>query len=217
MKRIVLLVICMFFVTGCTMNYEINFGRTVINENISAEMDGNIYEVASSIDGDGFYLEKELVEGKIPSLKGYKDYYSRKIRVEGNTSYVDLNYKYSYDNYKDSYVLSRCFEKSYVENTEDYIYVSLGGNFKCFKEDDIRIKVSTVYDVIKHNANEVKDNDYIWDIKLSDDENKVELYIAKEIIEKETKSSFDIKVIIFIAIVILGIVILSMRNKIKNN
>ena len=52
MKKVLLLIICVFLLTGCTMNYEINFGRTIINENISAEMDGNIYEIASIIDGD---------------------------------------------------------------------------------------------------------------------------------------------------------------------
>lgn len=216
MKKVILLIICMFFLTGCTMNYEINFGRTIINENISAEIDGNIYEIASSIDGDGFYLEKELVEGKIPALKEYKDYYSKNIEVKKNVSYVDLNYKYTYDNYKDSYILGRCFEKSYVQNTDEYLYVSLGGNFKCFKEDDVSIKVSTIYDVVKHNADTVKNGDYIWDIKLSEDDNNIELYISKEIPKKEEKGFSSIKLFIFVAIVVLGIVIITIKKKINN-
>lgn len=217
MKKIILLIICTVCLTGCTLNYEIDFGRTIINESINAEMDGNIYDVASSIDGDGFYIEKELVEGKIPSLKGYKDYYSRKIKVNGNKSLVDLNYKYTYDDYENSYILQRCFEKSYVKNTDDSLYVSLGGYFKCFKEDDIRVKVSTDYDVVKHNADIVTDDYYIWDIKLADDENKVELYIAKEVPTKEEKSSNGIKIFIFISIVVLGIFVLSLRSKFKNS
>ena len=64
MKKIILLIVCIVFLTGCTLDYEINFGRTLINENISATIDGDIYDIASSIDGDGFYLEKEIVEGK---------------------------------------------------------------------------------------------------------------------------------------------------------
>jgi len=178
--------------------------------------DGNIYDVASSIDGDGFYIEKELVEGKIPSLKGYKDYYSRKIKVNGNKSLVDLNYKYTYDDYENSYILQRCFEKSYVKNTDDSLYVSLGGYFKCFKEDDIRVKVSTDYDVVKHNADIVTDDYYIWDIKLSEDVNDIELFISKEIKEEKDESFSTIRIIILVLFIILGIGLVLFKKNLKN-
>lgn len=215
MKKILLLIICLFCLTGCTLNYEINFGYTMIEEHINATMDGNIYEIASSIDGDGFYLEKEIVEGNIPSIKGFKDFYTRKIKVKNNTSVVDLDYIYKYDEYENSYLLTRCFEKTYVKNTDDYLYVSLGGNFKCFKEDDIQIKVSSMYDVVKHNANKVEDNYYIWDIKLADDENKVEFYISKEITEKENNKVSGWKIVIIILFGIIGLFIFINKRKIK--
>lgn len=215
MKKILLLIICLFCLTGCTLNYEINFGYTMIEEHINATMDGNIYEIASSIDGDGFYLEKEIVEGNIPSIKGFKDFYTRKIKVKNNSSVVDLDYIYKYDEYENSYLLTRCFEKTYVKNTDDYLYVSLGGNFKCFKEDDIQIKVSSMYDVVKHNANKVEDNYYIWDIKLADDENKVEFYISKEITEKENNKVSGWKIVIIILFGIIGLFIYINKRKIK--
>lgn len=215
MKKILLLIICLFCLTGCTLNYEINFGYTMIEEHINATMDGNIYEIASSIDGDGFYLEKEIVEGNIPSIKGFKDFYTRKIKVKNNSSVVDLDYIYKYDEYENSYLLTRCFEKTYVKNTDDYLYVSLGGNFKCFKEDDIQIKVSSMYDVVKHNANKVEDNYYIWDIKLADDENKVEFYISKEITEKENNKVSGWKIVIIILFGIIGLFIFINKRKIK--
>lgn len=215
MKKILLLIICLFCLTGCTLNYEINFGYTMIEEHINATMDGNIYEIASSIDGDGFYLEKEIVEGNIPSIKGFKDFYKRKIKVNNNSSVVDLDYIYKYDEYENSYLLTRCFEKTYVKNTDDYLYVSLGGNFKCFKEDDIQIKVSSMYDVVKHNANKVEDNYYIWDIKLADDENKVEFYISKEITEKENNKVSGWKIVIIILFGIIGLFIFINKRKIK--
>ena len=215
MKKILLLIICLFCLTGCTLNYEINFGYTMIEEHINATMDGNIYEIASSIDGDGFYLEKEIVEGNIPSIKGFKDFYKRKIKVNNNSSVVDLDYIYKYDEYENSYLLTRCFEKAYVKNTDDYLYVSLGGNFKCFKEDDIQIKVSSMYDVVKHNANKVEDNYYIWDIKLADDENKVEFYISKEITEKENNKVSGWKIVIIILFGIIGLFIFINKRKIK--
>lgn len=215
MKKILLLIICLFCLTGCTLNYEINFGYTMIEEHINATMDGNIYEIASSIDGDGFYLEKEIVEGNIPSIKGFKDFYTRKIKVKNNSSVVDLDYIYKYDEYENSYLLTRCFEKTYVKNTDDYLYVSLGGNFKCFKEDDIQIKVSSMYDVVKHNANKVEDNYYIWDIKLADEENKVEFYISKEITEKENNKVSGWKIVIIILFGIIGLFIFINKRKIK--
>ncbi len=215
MKKIILLVIFVLLLSGCDLSYEINFGKDSINEYVHAEMDGNIYEIASGLDGDGFYLEKELVEGKVPSLKGYKDYYSRKIKLVDDTSVIDLNYEYDYDNYEDSYVLSRCFEKSYVKNTDDYLYVSLGGNFKCFQDEDIRVKVSSVYDVVKHNADEVNDKYYIWDIKMADDENNIELYLSKDIKEEEEKSGSSFRIVLIVIFAILGLVIFVINKKVR--
>ena len=194
---------------------EINFGKDSINEYIYAEMDGNIYEIASGLDGDGFYLEKELTDGKLPALKEYKDFYSKKVKVIRDTSFIDLNYNYDYDQYENSYVLSRCFEKSYVKNTDDYLYVSLGGNFKCFQDKDIRIKVSSVYDVVKHNADEVNDKYYIWDIKMADDENDIELYLSKDIKEEEEKSSSSFRIVLIVIFAILGLIIFLINKKVR--
>ena len=215
MKKIILLVIFVLLLSGCDLSYEIDFGNNSINEHVHAEMDGNIYEIASGLDGDGFYLEKELVEGKVPSLKGYKDYYSRRIKLVDDTSVIDLNYEYDYDNYGNSYVLSRCFENSYVKNTDDYLYVSLGGNFKCFQDEDIRVKVSSVYDVVKHNADEVTDKYYIWDIKMSDDENDIELYLSKDIKEEKEKAASSFRIVLIVIFAILGLVIFVINKKVR--
>lgn len=217
MKKIILMIICMLFLTGCDLTYEINFDYNNIDEQINATFDMNIYEFAETIDGDGFYLEKELAEEKIPSLKEYKDYYKKQIKVSGNTSDVKLSYRYNYDNFENSYLIHRCFEKAYVKNTDEFLYVSLGGNFKCFKEDDVRIKVSSKYDVIKHNANDYKDGYYIWDIKIAEDDNKVELHLSKDIQEKK-KSAFSIfKTILVILFIVSGGSIFFIKKKLDNN
>lgn len=216
MKKILLLIIVLFCLTGCSLDYEINFDYNNINEKISAEIDGDIYEIANTIDGDGLYLEKELVEEKTPALKGFKDYYNKSIKVIGNKSQVLLNYKYQYDNFKDSYLIDRCFEESYVKNTDDYIYVSLGGNFKCFKDDDITIKVSSKYDVVKHNADKYKDGYYLWDIKMSDEENNIELYISKEIPKEEKDNLSTLKIVLIVIFIIVGITIYLLKKKTNN-
>ena len=98
---------------------------------------------------------------------------------------------------------------------KNYLYVSLGGNFKCFQDKDIRIKVSSVYDVVKHNADEVNDKYYIWDIKMADDENDIELYLSKDIKEEEEKSSSSFRIVLIVIFAILGLIIFLINKKVR--
>lgn len=209
MKKNILILIAVLFLTGCGLEYEISFDENEIKEKITATFNSDIYDVANSVDGDSFYIEKELVENDVPALIDNKDYYNKVIDVKDNKSTVKLKYSYSYDNFENSYLLDRCFENVYVNNTEEYIYVSLGGNFNCFYEDDIQIKLSTKYKLTNHNANKIKDGYYIWNINMIDDESEIKFLLTKEEASiRDTSSSSQIILLIVLLIVTIAAVVL---------
>ena len=51
MKKILLLLLCIIFITGCTAKYEVYFDKNNINETINIELDGNINDFKNIGDG----------------------------------------------------------------------------------------------------------------------------------------------------------------------
>lgn len=207
MKKILLLFFMIIFITGCTSSYEIVFDDT-INETITINYNGNIYDVVDEFDfdGDSFYYESELVNSKIPSLKEFKDYYNKNIDIKGNKSIITLDYEYDYDNFEESYLISECFEKSNFINKDDYYYVSLGGIFYCFGADRFTLKMKTDYKVLKENADKKEDGYYIWNIENENADEKVELQISKSVKEQE-KSGFKISFKLIFGIILIVILV----------
>lgn len=219
MKKTLFILICTLFLTGCSLEYEISFYEDVIQENIHATFKGDIYKQIPELTGDGLYLEKVIVENDIPALKNNKAYYSKRIINNEDKTDVYLNYSYNYDEFKESYFLDYCFENSYINDTEDYIYVSLYGQFNCHYEEDIKVKLSSKYKMAEHNANDYKDGYYIWDLKMTDKENNITFMIEKELApeKQEEKSNTPDIIFLIISVIISTVIIIFMIKNKKAN
>lgn len=208
MKKILLLILLVFLVTGCTSSYEIVFDDT-IDEKITINYDGDIYKVVEEFefDGDSFYFESELVKSRIPSLIEFKDYYKKNIEVKNNKSIITLNYKYSYENFENSYLISECFEKSNFINNDEYYYVSLGGSFYCYGVDHFTLKMKTDYKVLRSNADREENGYYIWDIETDNKDDEVELQLSKTVKKEENEKEFKVSFELVFGIVLIFVVI----------
>ncbi|MBQ8235008.1 MAG: hypothetical protein IJZ36_05455 [Bacilli bacterium] len=205
MKKLIIL-LSLFLLTGCNLKYEIYF-KDGIHENIDIIFMDDIYKIASSLDGDGFYLEKELVENDIPSLINYKDYYNKSII---NNKNVKLDYNYTYDNFNESYIINRCFENVSIKNDDKQLYIHLSGNFKCFDNKKFDISIKSDYKVLNHNANKFKNNNYIWNINTNE-EVDVLLHISKEKINN-IEFKYIYQIILLIVLIVMGFVVYKVKT-----
>ena len=216
MKKLFILFGVIFLLTGCTGSYEINFGD-VIDEKIVLTYDGDLYDFVKDIDGDSAYVEKELLEENIPSLKDFSGYYDKKVELVNNNTEITLNYSYTYDNFENSFLIDKCFEKSSFINNSDYYYVSLGGFFDCYNTGDFVLKVKSDYEIIEENSDRYEDGYYIWDIKNTNDDNKVELQVSKTLIKKdEVGSKISFKVICWVLLFVVLLVSIFIKKKLDN-
>lgn len=216
MKKIIFLFICAFLLTGCQMDYKLEFKNDKINEIIIGEFEGDIIELAKEIDGDSLYFEKELAEENIYALTDSEAFYEKEIVVKDNKSIATLKYEYDYESFQKSYLIDRCFDDYYFIDDEEYYYINLTGEFSCFHNDDIQIKVTSDKKVISHNADKYKDGVYIWDLKLAEDQHDIIFQISKTISaeEKFVENGFNIFPIIghiLFAILIFMIFIIKKR------
>ena len=222
MKKIIICSLIILILSGCTVNYDLEFENDLIKEKLELDVTENDYaEYISKIEKDDVEenMYKFFEAFEIPNDIKMPNQFHKKESKRGNDN---INLKFTYDNYdyesfNSSYILNNCFYDVVVLNEENDYYISAKGPLAC-PLNDANIRIKTDKKVINTNA-KYENGYYTWDITEDDYEN-IELYfhISKtepfnEIIEEE-KTNYNF---IWIIILTLGLVALFYLLKKQNN
>lgn len=222
MKKIIICSLIILILSGCTVNYDLEFENDLIKEKLELDVTENDYaEYISKIEKDDVEenMYKFFEAFEIPNDIKMPNQFHKKESKRGNDN---INLKFTYDNYdyesfNSSYILNNCFYDVVVLNEENDYYFSAKGPLAC-PLNDANIRIKTDRKVINTNA-KYENGYYTWDITEDDYEN-IELYfhISKtepfnEIIEEE-KTNYNF---IWIIILSLGLVALFYLLKKQNN
>ena len=222
MKKIIICSLIILILSGCTVNYDLEFENDLIKEKLELDVTENDYaEYFSNIEKDDVEenMYKFFEAFEIPNDIKMPNQFHKKESKRGNDN---INLKFTYDNYdyesfNSSYILNNCFYDVVVLNEENDYYISAKGPLAC-PLNDANIRINTDRKVINTNA-KYENGYYTWDITEDDYEN-IELYfhISKtepfnEIIEEE-KTNYNF---IWIIILTLGLVVLFYLLKKQNN
>jgi len=212
--------ISLLFLTGCSIDYNLEIDRNRMIENISATIP-NTEDNKQII--EHYTNEKTPVYYDIDN--GVTEFYNVKKEEINNSVKFDFSYSYSHNQLEKSYAFDRCYYKKSVTKNQQYIIIETGKQVDCFHQDDnklidkININITTRLIVEEHNADKVKGNTYIWTINENNIDNKP-IYIK---IKQEYKEATliekidDYKVILIIAGVILILVGVAYFIVNKNN
>lgn len=162
-KLIVCLILSLFLITGCGVEYNLSYNNSTFNENIVFKFVNNENNqlIKKYFEDNDFHVRY--------SYKG-KYLYEKQIKEDKNTINVNLSSKYYRTDFSSSRVFDECFPTfNVLEDEKGNIIISTGKGFYCWDyeyyfTDYININFSTDYKVIQHNANKVEDNTYIWKI-----------------------------------------------------
>ena len=158
-----ILLIGLLFLTGCSVNYNLEFKDETLNENIE------FFDITST------ELETLKKDTKYAIFNVSEQIPYNAVYEESNDLKASYNYTYSIDNFNKSLYFNDCFDAvNFVKNEENYI-LSTSKGFKCLSldyyfADKISIKLSTNHEVIENNADYINGDKYIWNI----DENNAE-------------------------------------------
>lgn len=204
MKKKIILFLLPVLLTGCTINYDLIIDKNSLTETISGVANKEDYEIKETdTDINLFYT---LINDDVSSLTEGNDLYIKNIIDNGN----GINYDYTYNykrNFEKSRIINTCFENHYIDETDEYYYINLSGNFYCLYADKIDINVISNYEVIDNNAQSVNGNKYKWIIDKSDNVD-ISLTVSKTIEYKEPVKArlfSTFQIIGFIVFVILTI------------
>lgn len=187
MKRIIVVLISLLLLTGCTIDYNLVIDKDSIKETITGTAYKEEYEVRE--EDSGLNLFYTYINDDINPLISGDGLYTKDINEIDN----GINYKYDFiykNNYDKSKIINSCFENSNVKETDTYYSIELSGEFYCLYSDKININVISNYVVLENNAKEVNGNKYSWVI---DDSSNVNIFlnISKEIkYEEPSKTKF---------------------------
>ena len=217
MKKYLLFFGIFLFISGCSVNYELEIKDKTFNE-----------QIEFYVTNDEFSTVKNSIKGNtyIDSLTGEK--YQLDIKQKSNGMNITNNQVYKISEYKTSKFLKICFSSFNVIEEDLYYILSTSEGLMCYAEedvmffDDITIKIKTNHEVINSNADEVKDNVYYWyvndenynkksiNIKLSKDEYiENNRRLEKEVVEPILIS---ITIVLLLAVLVVFMIFIKKRN-----
>ena len=212
MKKIFLLLITVFLLTGCTAKYEINITKDTINDIITIETESNKVNNANKQTTDTF-------NQKIGEWENGHDFYKREIITTAETTGYQYTYNFNYDEYDAMSQIRKCYKDFNLTYNND-ITLTTSKDFLCKtyypQVKTFTISITSEYEISSSNADEVKDNIHTWKINNHNYRNKpINIKINKNqkyIPEEEPNYDF-IKSILFIIFFIILIIIFIKRKK----
>ena len=225
MKKILLLIGCIFLITGCKVEYNLNINNDLmISESVNmtgTEEFFDTYYKSSRLNVINMIFDDERKE----LLK--ENGYNYKI-IENETPYVLVNKDYTNIN---DYVTNSVFFKQYFNNinvTDENGIISLKTeDFMPINPDSIEryniavstIKITSSYKAVNHNASsyDEKTNTYTWYIEDVTKDFSIDFSYDTNQIYVPPKDEINWILIIMMIIFVIGIIVVYILNNKKQN
>ena len=232
MKKILILVVCLFLISGCNATYNVEIKDKKVIEKFEFIENNNLLlnseYVKSDFGEDGLILYKNAIEQEYKkesytSINSVNNFYNKKKILNDG---LGIKYKYTFDidNYNNSTIANNGFKYFSVLTEEDETYIiSTSSGAIAFDEyeylDNLTIHLKTNHKVKNNNADRVDNYNYYWEINKSNYKDKkiyIELYKDKYIFNYEN-NLVKIGIIILSIAILSVIVIIIFRQKSKKN
>lgn len=199
MKKNIILLLSIFLLSGCSVQYNLEISSDNISENIK------IGKFIATEVKDFEYLTPYAILNDV-NQKFYLLEYSNEV--------LSLSYDYTMDNFEMSEAFNQCYDMSNFSYDDRYYYILTSNEFKClsylgYEADEVKINVRSRFKVIESNADYVNDDVYTWVINEVNYKNKpINITFDFNEINKETNklSSFSIMLMV-IAVLLIGVVV----------
>lgn len=209
--KIVLLIVILLSLTGCSFEYNIKIDTNTISEE-------NIVYIPNT-DKNNIKLEVEKLVSKYTGPTNSLGMYKQSV-IEDNNNF-GMSYKKNYDtlnDYNNSLSFSICYDNYKLIKEKDKIVISTSKRFNCFNKyselDDVTINIDSSLEVESSNADEVNGNIYTWNINKSNADNKpINIVLKPNTEQKEKQSQLSVVLLVIAAFILLGIIVFLIRTR----
>lgn len=220
-KVIIALILLCFLLTGCQVDYKLEFRNDDLIENISISLasgeynEENIAKMDYMGNNEAFAISERMTQKKY--------IYDRK----NNIGY--LNYTYNVDNFNRNNLFRQCYDSFNFFETEEGYKLVTSDNFKCgvfsyVPVNSYVITINTNRVVLEDNADRIDGNNYIWEIIPNNEveiEKPIYIYFSNKLksevmADKFAENSKYVLIIILASLAILLVILVSIiwvKNK----
>ena len=220
MKKILLLFICVFLITGCDVNYSVT-----INEDETFDEKITMSFVKTTSDGNNLKIAEDN-KTPISVSPNENKFYNSEIIDKGNTYDMVYSYKHDINSVKQAYFIANCYPKLNITNSDEEIMINTGNGFACFIGDDglradsMTINLTTELKVLDNNADKINGNTYTWIVNENNylDKSVYFRLQKKPNLDVDKNNASYLMAIVVLSIVIVGFLIyLFVRYKKNRN
>lgn len=224
MKKIMLMFLSLFLLTGCTAEYTLNIDEKMDNfeENLtlSTDINSDDYDYLKNYDRPkpidykitGYSETDEKMDGVI-----YYDLYKKDDYDKTSLTY---SYNFSRSQFLNSGIVHTCFSGiTYFTDDQDNTTIKTSSGFQCFSKypplEEVVVKIVTKKNVVYHNADSVKDNTYTWRIKKNNENRNIHIIVNEKKSEETVKSSTYMMIagICILGFILLILIIVIYKNR----
>lgn len=214
MKKIILIILSLLILTGCSATYDITFTDNQIKDEIKVYTDTEIVNRATTKDINDF-------SNKILEWERGHDHYTREVYTTDKITGYIYKYDFNYDEYDAMSQIRKCYDKFDLTYNEKEIILKTSNKFLC-KEyyedvDNLTLTIKTDKQIISSNADTKTGNKHTWTITKNNYKNKpIEIRIDRQNSspkETEKKKIFNTKQILIIILFIFLIIVYIINKK----
>lgn len=226
MKKKILLLILLVFMTGCSAEYDIEIYNNEVREDMEfVSTDASMWdsEVQYGLTYDDLLLasldypypvfnDTVVDENDLIKIDGVEYYKSTLIQDDFKLGQKLSYHKFTLDNFSKSSMVNKCYQYFNVIEDGDNIVLSTSLKNLCFDEykilNTITVNLKTNHKVVSNNADTVVGYHYTWNISRENkDDAAIQITLKKDEYIFNYENEFVKKILFFILIVgiILGV------------
>jgi len=245
MKKLVIILFFIIFVTGCDAEYNLTINKATIIEELEIfEKDNSKWHSSDNLFSKdyqeviednlnyklGIYFDEQLEDG-LNNNPEYIFYKPKKIETKEKLG-ISYNYRFNVENYDRAYFPKSCFDNIKVYDDSGYITLSTSTGFNCMGDEyglsSLTINITTKYHVEDSNADSINGRTYTWKINEENyEEEKIYIKIdTKKLSNVKTTSKDEEKILkvfstigitLAILLIIVIIILVKKKKQIENN
>ncbi len=219
MKKIIILIISLFLLSGCSVKYDLDLTEDKVLEKTSI-LETNVsdpyFETLKNYKGElrAYINDQEPdVFDQDPDLEYYIYHnYSTDTKID-----FELSYEFPNDQFKDSNIINNCYETINFDNYPN-LEISTSNKFLCFDKyvslDSVEVNIKTNKKITNHNADKITGNTYTWNINKINANNKPIILSAEseEQPQEDNKNNLTFTLIVIGAFIIFTFGLIIYKN-----
>lgn len=168
MKKIILLFIMIFLLTGCNVEYTLTINENNIYENINiiAETEVENTRISSYLKPVEAYINSPLNSESLEKLPGV-EYYEMNKSNNNELYTLNLNYNFPYEEFKKGNIINSSVSVLKIIEEDGIYQINSGANIKAVGENTInnliiKFILDDKYETVYSNADYTLNNEFIW-------------------------------------------------------